>query len=191
MALTGAPMPESPKGYVEPVPEVYNRLLSLTRMTRSGLEKMRVIDDKQAGRFRRMEDTLERLLAISVKEVQGEALDQEDIRFINRFEDTIEAVLGDLDERSRKTVLVADVHTDTNSGMVLEEACGYVKLILIAWKGQDGISLAAGPELSYYEFKQPMGDRLSDEAWAGMLKANPPPAPPWITSFNSGSEPGN
>ena len=46
-----------------------------------------------------------------------------------------------------------------------------------------GVYLAAGPELSYYEFKHPMSDRLTDEAWREMLKTNPPERPPWVYSY--------
>jgi hypothetical protein len=81
---------------------------------------------------------------------------------------------------------VADVHTDGNSSMVLEEGCGYVELLVAAWKHSDGnIYVGAGPELSYYEFKHPMGDRLTDEAWREMLRTEPPAPPPWTGSYST------
>ena len=79
--------------------------------------------------------------------------------------------------------MVADVHTDGNSGRVLEEGVGYVDLLVVAWKNGDQVYLAAGPELSYYEFKHPMDDRLTDEAWRRMLKSEPPPRPAWLPGF--------
>jgi len=42
------------------------------------------------------------------------------------------------------------------------------------------ISLAAGPVLSYYEFKHPMSDRLTDEAWQDLLDSpDKPERPKW------------
>ena len=70
--------------------------------------------------------------------------------------------------------------------MVLEEAVGYVDLLVAAWKSPDGnIYIGGGPELSYYEFKQPMGNRLTDEAWRELLKTDPPAAPPWTSSYTT------
>jgi hypothetical protein len=65
--------------------------------------------------------------------------------------------------------------------MVLEEGVGYVDLILVAYIVPDGrIIVGAGPVLSYYEFKQPMDDRLTDDMWRGMLRSNPPERPEWV-----------
>jgi len=37
--------------------------------------------------------------------------------------------------------------------------------------------------MSYYEFKWPMSDRLTDEKWQEMLESNPPEPPEWIPNF--------
>ena len=56
------------------------------------------------------------------------------------------------------------MHTDQNSGKVLEEGTGYVDLGVFVYVQPDGQLVAgAGPVLSYYEFKHPMADRLTDE----------------------------
>ncbi len=76
---------------------------------------------------------------------------------------------------------MADVHTDGNSSQVLEEGVGQVDLIVVACPAPDGsVFLAVGPVLSYYEFKHPMSDRLTDEAWRDLLKsAEKPQRPTW------------
>lgn len=189
MALTGVPSPpprlDRPRGFVEPVPEVYNRLLSLTRMMRLGLVDMGMIEANEvaASNMARLERALERLVNISLKELAGESLDTADMDFIGGFGKTVKGVLDGVDRESQKTTMVADVHTDTNSGMVLEEGCGYVELLVVAWKYDDAIWLAAGPEMSYYEFKQPMSNRLTDEAWREILELQKPDAPPWTASY--------
>jgi len=88
--------------------------------------------------------------------------------------------------KGKETTIVADVHTDTNwPPEVLEEGVGYVDLILVAYKVPDGrIIIGAGPTLSYYEFKHPINNRLTDEQWKQMLKSDQtPPRPDWVNSF--------
>jgi hypothetical protein len=189
LALTGIPAPppevDRPRGFVEPVPEVYNRLLAVTRMMRLGLIDLGMIqaNEVSASNMAQLERTLERLAEIAVKELAGEDLDRADNDFIGGFSKTLKNVLDGVDRDSQKTTMIADVHTDTNSGMVLEEGCGYVELIVVAWKGEGGIWLAAGPEMSYYEFKHPMDSRLTDEEWRRMLDLQKPDAPPWTVSY--------
>ncbi len=66
----------------------------------------------------------------------------------------------------------------------MEEGIGYVKLIAVAYKLPDNrILIGAGPVFSYYEFKQPMEDRLTDEKWRKVLKSNQPEEPEWIPNF--------
>ena len=47
-----------------------------------------------------------------------------------------------------------------------------------------GLQLAKGGIMSYHEFQWPVGDRLTDEKWIGMLKGEKaPPMPEWTKSF--------
>jgi len=81
--------------------------------------------------------------------------------------------------------MIADVHTDGNTKKVLEEGTGFIKTAIIAYKLPQGhIVLGMGPVFSYYEFKQPMDNRLTDEAWREILETNPPDEPEWIENFS-------
>jgi len=61
-----------------------------------------------------------------------------------------------------------------------------VDMVVVAYKLPDGrVFLAAGPVMSYYEFKQPMSDRLTDEKWREMLEENPPEKPEWVSTYIS------
>jgi hypothetical protein len=85
-----------------------------------------------------------------------------------------------------KTTIVADVHTDQNSKQVLEEGTGYVDLGVFVYRQPDGqLVLGAGPVLSYYEFKHPMKNRLTDEKWRELLKNEAPPQPEWTRLYLS------
>jgi len=181
-------------GYVEPVPEFYARLLSLTKMTNQGfkslipqqeLEKLMI----EAG-LDRFTEILSKLLDISKKELENKSLNDNEYNFIENFGSISEGLIGtvsggEVDPEVLKTVLVADVHTDGNIEKVLEEGVGYIKTAVIAYKLPEGhILIGIGPTFSYYEFKQPMENRLTDEEWREILDSNPPPEPEWVKTFS-------
>lgn len=187
MVALGIPAtpPEKPVvGYIEPVPEFYNRLLALTRMTTTGLDEMNVLDSTAKRRLENLETILKRLVELSEKELENKELAQDDYDFIKNFGDALDGVIADVEDKAKKTTIIADVHTDSNTQQVLEEGVGYVDLMAVAYKVPDGrILIGAGPVMSYYEFKQPMQDRLTDEKWRDMLGSNPPENPEWISNF--------
>lgn len=168
-------------GYVEPVPEFYGRLLALARMTRTGLSDMQVMSEEAINRMVALEAVLQRLLEMSVKELLNEPLSEAELAYIEGFAPALEELVFGVDEIGLKTTLVADVHTEGQEKMVVEEGVGRVDFIITACPAPDGsVFLAAGPVLSYYEFKHPMDDRLTDEAWRQMLDSGQAPdRPQW------------
>jgi hypothetical protein len=190
ITLDSAPPPEKPvQGYVEPLPEFYARLLALSRMTSKGLGEMNVLNDAAKQRLASFETILERLLAIVEKELADKALTEQDYQYIKDFGEQLERVVVPPtpkgESQAMKTTLAADVHTDQNTKQVLEEATGYVDLGVFVYRQPDGrLVIGAGPVLSYYEFKHPMADRLTDEKWRELLKGDKKPAPPeWTKEY--------
>ncbi len=182
--FTGPPPPKEKRvqGYVEPVPEFYARMLALTKMAHSGLEEMEVLDEQSDEDFTTLENTLEILLKISIKELENKELTDAEYKFIRNFGQNIAPMLENVDIKSQMSTLVADVYTSPAG--VLEEGTGKLDLIVVAYKQPDGrIVLGAGPVMSYYEFWQPSGERLTDEEWREMLNDNPPERPEWVSSF--------
>ncbi|AKJ37270.1 DUF3160 domain-containing protein [Methanosarcina barkeri] len=184
-AAPGEPEEKTAVGYVEPVPDFYAKLLALTKMTKQGLSEMEVLNPYSEGKLARLEEILTKLQKISEKELENEELTNEEYEFIKNFGDQLEGTNG-ADDDVKKTTVIADVHTDGNSGDVLEEGVGYVDMLVVAYKLPDGrILLGAGPVMSHYEFKQPMSERLTDEKWKEMLEANPPKRPEWSATYIS------
>jgi len=176
--------PPEPPGYVEPVPDLYAELIALNKLSSSGLEKLGVLEDDLRERFTETGSILERLLALSLKELEAKELTNSDRRFIRRFGWRLSDAIGDLTDDSKRTTLVADVHTDLNSRKVLEEGTGEIALMWVVWKTPGGKLIAgAGPVLSQHEFKVPMQNRLTDEQWREYLKRQPPRLPSWTNSF--------
>jgi hypothetical protein len=200
MAETGGGGEELPiVGYVEPIPEFYARLLTLTKMTKKGLEKL--IPQEELSRLGigealdEFSEIITKLLEISKKELENVPLTNEEYNFIEGFgifsERLLQAMFqekgtqGEFDPDIFKTTLMADVHTDGNTKKVLEEGVGYIKTLIVAYKLPQGhILVGVGPVFSYYEFKQPMEKRLTDESWQELLKNNPPPEPEWVKNFS-------
>jgi hypothetical protein len=83
-----------------------------------------------------------------------------------------------------QAAVIADVATDPN-GYVLEEGVGRIfEIYVVVPDGRGGLQSARGAIFSYYEFRWPMADRLTDEAWREMLAAgNAPDRPAWTGSF--------
>lgn len=213
MEKGGAPKPPEPvAGYVEPVPEFYARLLALNRMTLKGLTEMKVLAEPAVERLRKLDEILAKLLAIAEKEIADQKLSEEENAFIRGFGEALEGVrvkypdlkkaydeaikANDWDkaekireqmdgDKSMMTTLIADVHTDQNSQKVLEEGTGQVDLAVVCYLQPGGrLLIGAGPVLSYYEFKHPMADRLTDEKWVDLLKGDQAPArPEWTSNF--------
>jgi hypothetical protein len=185
--LTAAPPPPKPLlGYIEPVPDFYARMLDLTTMTRKGLSRLSALSPQESDRLENLESVLDRALSIAISELEGKELTDDDYDFIRDFGSSLENIIVGVEAEGKETTIVADVHTDTNAPEeVLEEGVGYVDLVLVAYKVPDGrIIIGAGPTLSYYEFKQPIDNRLTDEQWKQMLKSGQaPPRPAWTSSF--------
>jgi len=190
----GAPEEKPFPGYVEPVPEFYSRLTTLAKLTGDGLKKLLPEKNLRESdifywKFDELSSFSERLLEISKKELENEPLDDRDYYTIKYIGDTFERLTKELSAQAAnpdflKSSLVADVHTDGNTKLVLEEATGYIKTIVVACKDSNGkINLAVGPVFSYYEFKQPMNERLTDEDWRKMLDGEHPDPPGWVKSF--------
>jgi len=168
-----------PAGYVEPLPEFLIRLLTLNRMTRTGLADLDVLSAEATERLQSLEDLLQTTLAIAEKHLLNEAISETDALFIKDLGPQLEQAATGVDTVGLKTTLVADVHTHTVEKTVVEEATGKVDLIVVACPTPDGeVFLAAGPVLSYYEFKHPMNDRMTDEAWRDMLASDQTPERP-------------
>jgi hypothetical protein len=183
------PEPKRPQGYVEPQPEVYARLAALTAQMRAGLGGRGLLNDEMAWHLDDMEDLMLTLKAISEKELRGEGLAEAEydaIRFIGGTLESLttfsEEVEGEItSEADERLALIADVHTDANTNQVLEEGVGdaFPIYVVALVEGEQVVTL--GGVFSYYEFKWPIGDRLTDEAWQAMSPR--PDRPAWTDSL--------
>ncbi len=190
--MGGGAADEPPHGYVEPNPEAYARLLALSQMTRSGLEERGLLNDVTKGNLDNLIENLQFLLTISQKELNGEKITNDEYWRISYYggwlesttlmaADPAEDIQGGGDLNDQKSALVADVATGV--GRVLEEGVGYPTLIYVI-SPDAPYHLTVGAVYTYYEFPQPVGERLTDEQWREMIEGgNAPDAPEWTSSF--------
>jgi len=178
--------PALPQVYVEPELEVWDRLLALVRQTQAGLTDRGLLNNDLTTRYDRMDKLVATLREASRKELTNEALSAEEVAAIGGIGGTLESITTFSDktqqqvasEADERMAIVADVHTDVNSGQVLEEGVGdpFTIYVLIP-QGKDTV-IAIGGVFSHYEFKQPMDQRLTDEAWQAL--ETKPPLAPWM-----------
>ena len=203
MALAGVgkggrqpPPPPPPRGYVEPVPEVYRAIRLAVEALLNRIETLNYPEDKAlTGNLRRFSEHLQTLEEISLKELRGEKLAEKDYQFIRNIGGAFRlpeygfAHHRDVTERFRTVMddampIVADVHTDTNTQMVLEEAVGLPWVLYMICPVDNDLTVCKGAVYSYYEFKQPMSERLTDEEWRKMLREDKAPdSPPWMSRY--------
>jgi len=178
-------IPPSNTGYVEPYPETYRRLIGLINMTINGLTHLELLFPDINTSLTSFINVSGLFLNASIIELEGKILDQSMQQQIRVAAMTISAILSVASEKAQKATIVVDVHTDTNTQGVLEEALGNFNALIAVYADADSkLYATAGPVYNYFEFTWPMSDRLTDEKWREMLTAHQLPEPPkWTNNF--------
>jgi hypothetical protein len=191
-AMTAGPAgPQLVKGYVEPNPELYARLASLARFTREALSDRGLLMSEFEHKFSQLEELLISLKGTSELELTDQPLSSEQYGTIVNIGGTLKAITtfppdiaGEITgQEDNEMAVVADVHTDPNTAQVLEEGVGYPLSIFVIVPVDGELRISQGAIFSYYEFTQPMSNRLTDGEWQDMLKTDPPELPVWMGSF--------
>jgi len=188
-----------PAGLVEPYPEVFARLAALTRMTRRALGDLKLVagNSEASAVLDEFERAFARLAAIAVAEVENRPLDDAQRAELAGFPELCQDLLdrvaalfpagrAGVPAADLRPTLVADVMTNAETGEVLEEASGPLDLLLVVARnpGSEDLFVAGGPVASYFEFRRPIAERLTDATWRALL-ASPaaPPPPPWTCAW--------
>ncbi|MFA4985263.1 MAG: DUF3160 domain-containing protein [Candidatus Brocadiia bacterium] len=181
--------PEKPVpcvGYIEPEPELFARMLALNRQLHAGLVRIAPDFKDSILKIEKFSAFLNFCLSVSISELEGKQPTPSEQQWLKSLHLAIREIIGEIND-DYVTTLVADVFTDTGGSEVLEVATGPMRSMVIVWSRPDGnLEVAVGPIYSWEEFKQPMNNRLSDEAWREMLKKGPRPAPVWMRPFFAG-----
>jgi len=189
------PTPAIVKGYVEPSVEIYQRTKLIMQKLKEKITELGFPEDAALiGNLSSFEALLATLEEISIKELAGEALTQEEYQAIENIGSRLESSLSfghyfDVSpdfytEEDDKMPVIADVLTDVNTKEVLEVATGTPFIIFAEVEIDKEVKICKGAVYSSFEFKWPMDDRLTDEAWRTMLENNKEPQlPAWTSGF--------
>ncbi len=180
------PKPKMVNGYVEPIPECFGRLRALVDMGTTQLEERAFLDETVKQKLKQFSHLLGELYRISEQEIEQRPLTEDDYRFIQNIGNALENLESFpgaryTTETDKSASLIADVHTDPNTKKVLEVGNDVPAIFYTVVNINGKIQLFAGGIYDYYEFLQPMEDRLTDEVWQ---KLSPKPdKPEWINFF--------
>lgn len=169
-----------PMHLVEPNLPFFYRLARLLEQGLPLLAENRLLPEDWALKFRDFYNVVNRVTAIAETQAADRAIKADDNEWLVTIPDQLARIVlptgGDWvnDPDLFKMALVADVHTDSDAGAVLEVATGKPwTLYLAANDGSGGKRVAKGFTYSYYEFAQPMSDRLDDDQWKAFIYGAP------------------
>ena len=187
-------------GYVEPNLDFWKKMKEMLGLTRSLLEGHGLMDEELSEKTERLEDYMDFCIKVSEKELAGKALTSEEYNEIKFMGSSIEwftlSVLdpdpekrpdtwGLVEGPDRSVAVVADVFTRNVIGCdkcgILYEATGNADEMYVIVNIGGKIYLTRGAVFSYYEFVNPLGNRLTDEEWQEKLEGDDAPGrPQWM-----------
>jgi hypothetical protein len=198
---------EPPPGWVEPVPEVYQRLATMVRNLQKrlnaagvdfgfrpkggrkeeGAPDARFMTESPATKTKKLLRVLDDLARMAADELQGKLptlKDRESITTLGGAVEWLFMVFANsdmLNDRDADMAVVADVFTWRPSAQALQVGVARPDLIYAIIPSPNGPVLARGAVMSYREFLHPTSDRLTDEAWRTMIAAGrAPKRPDWL-----------
>ncbi len=196
------PEPVVPPNYVEPVPLFWARLAALAEMTREGLALRYLITPKEGNALQTIADLARRFQRYAEKQLRNEplnAFEQNELRFYGGLLEKLYEASTDLTDPNAppsamlatepRAALISDIATDPDRGEVLQLGTGNVFNIYAVVPIEGKLWLARGAVFSVYQFRQPISERLTNEAWWGILDSGDPDRrpslPAWTRSFLS------
>ncbi|MDI6851185.1 MAG: DUF3160 domain-containing protein [bacterium] len=174
------PEPVFPDVIVEPVPQSYREIIRFLESFKNKLVSYDFKNETISEKIEELKELTEMILEACELQTANKKLPLNKAKYLYSFGEILERIYtfpSSFTQNEEDTLLplIADVHTDVNSGLVLEVAVGFPLELYIQGDGK----IFKGAMFSYYEFKQPMKDRLTDKEW--QEKANSVPFEKWIS----------
>ncbi len=173
------PIPPIVKGFVEPNLEFWNRFNTLLDRTSSLFNDNGVFKEGSAlNRLSEFKEYAAFYKAIAEKELRSEAISDDDYEKLRTIKlsfmaQPFESSGIDPTDKTGQTALVADIHTDAVQNKIVYEATAKPYLMLAIVGNENTPRVTAGLVYNHYEFSEPIGQRLTDEAWKERVYTNP------------------
>ncbi len=177
-------------GYIEPKPAFFDRMTQLNATT---LRLLRNFDRTLGQPLERLTPFLETLSEILEGQLEGRTPSDETRFFFEHYWARLVSLQGHrtnapVDKSFPWMALVADVFTEYAAEECVEAATGGAMPIYAVVEADGNWQLLLGGVYSFYEFGQPIAERLTDEAWHERLDAGRIPSlPGWTSSFMAGT----
>lgn len=185
--------------YVEPNPLVFARIAIVATTLNQGLESRGFYESTEYTGVQSVSDALDSLTLLSARlaeiaraEVAGDPVTYEDLYWLQEsFASDLwfirYAVEEWITDPPENVALIADVASNASAQVALEEAIGLVDYIYVIVNGPHGYHVTRGGVYSYYEFVQPIDQRMTDDEWREVVASGElPPRPTWIDLYFSG-----
>jgi hypothetical protein len=208
VAECGGPDEFADQHYVEPNIRLYSKLLYLTDVTASILDKKGMLNERLSGGVESYMKFLNLLISCSKKELKNEPLSEEEKKQLLWCGGTIEDIIlsftyasPDGSENEVTDMLATDIATCLGTYLTL--GTGYFDEIYVVVPVEGKLYLSRGAVYSFYEFTG--NTRLTDEEWwslqgihkvqadfgeymeQGEPSKSLPKQPDWTKYFKSGS----
>ena len=201
MGDIGAELPKV-RNWVEPDPVAFGRLSAMASLMRDGLADRGLLTSETRSLLKDYLAFVDRLGRIAADELAGrpiEALaDQDAPGFGDTDNEWLRAIGGVLESlwwssgdkldtnrpiRDDDAAVIADIgrgiDLDKQIDEVLEVGTGRIdRIFVIVPDDKGGFHVASGGVYSFYEFRQPTSERLTDEAWWALLRTGQEPERP-------------
>ena len=180
------PSPDlSYRSWVEPDPVVYERLSAVTALMHHGLATRHLLTREQESLLTDTQALMDFFARIARDELADRSISAGDNRRLEFIGDELEALwfrssdhpTSNLPTATDDDAVIADI--GRGADQVLEIGTGRFDQILVLVPDNEGkFEIAVGGVYSYYEFNQPVSNRLTDDAWRDMLNHGKAPARP-------------
>jgi hypothetical protein len=166
------PPPEATFAYLEPQPLLYGRLAATAGQMVNGLESRGLLEEEAGQKLRQMEQFLEELEGIAMKELAREPLDEDETRFLNQAVPRLTELAtfdapaeGDVPQIDAVLPRLVDVYRDPSSGRLTQMAVGKAWPIYVLLLREEQPVMVAGAVYSTYEL---LGEQLRADEWQTM-----------------------
>lgn len=175
--MGGGDLPQwDDRGYVEPEVKVWSRFTHLAAKTREGLKSLGMLSSDDETNLNRLEQMASQFLVMSEKELKNQLLSDEEYELIRNYGGNLEhfwlEAFKDEGENINSgdfpAAIVTDIATDPN-GACLEVGTGNPSHIYVVVPMDRELHICVGAVYSFYQFEQPISERLTDSEWRQMM----------------------
>jgi hypothetical protein len=186
--------PPVPKGLVEPNLAFWQTLGRLVDYVGSGFARYGIFKNEleEYGRLKRFQEAVAWYTGLAAKELRGEPISEKEYEKLRVSGLMYMAAPFDtgmiLQDKDRRSALIADLHTDMVSQQILYEATGEPYIMLVLVGNDDTVRLAMGVAFNHYEFTGPLATRYTDADWQSRVylpKPNLPAKNFWYHSLTA------